>query len=122
MTEHIHGIAKDVSRLIESAEVTTDQALIAIANLVAGTTQARLDSGLTAKEGRATILRLQRALDAVISAGNHVVRAHGDCFDRYVELASGDVHPTTEYITQARARDAAARARRIEEDQPVVFA
>lgn len=101
--QEIHEIAREVSGLIREAEEATDNAVVAIANLMAGAVKARRRAGVRSVTGQPTLLRLNRALDRVINGGSDVLRVHGDLHGHYSEEARGDTHPyTDETFTSAK--------------------
>jgi len=81
----VHEIAHDVTDLILVAEEAADNAVVAIANLMAGAVQARRRAGVVGATGQPTLLRLKRALDRVIDGGSDVMRVHGELHGQYAE-------------------------------------
>ena len=110
---HVHTVAEDVSALIAKAELATDESIAAVANLIAGTAQARVRVGVLSAEAHPTLLRLQRALNRAIDSNGDLVRAHGELSHRYDELASGDTHPYTVKHAQAGMNQPAAAPARL---------
>lgn len=99
--EAVHNVADDVSALIAKAEIATGESIAALANLIAGATQARVRVGVLSAQAHPTLLRLQRALSRAIDSNGDIVRAHGELSHRYEVLASGDTHPYTATSAEA---------------------
>ena len=109
MSEVIHEIAAEMSPLILAAEEAMEDAMVAVANLMAGTVAKRREVGLLPIENQPTVLLLHRALTQTIESSGRVLRAHGKIEKQYQALASGDTHPLTRENVE---KGAAAAARR----------
>lgn len=96
-----HEVAEEMSVLIAKAELANDQTIAAVANLIAGTAQSRARVGVLSAEAHPTLLRLQRSLSRAIESNGDLVRAHGELYERYHELAAGDTHPYTKTLAAA---------------------
>lgn len=95
MSEHIHEIAAEVSPLVLAADEAMEDAVVAIANLMAGTVSRRREAGILPADAQPTMLLLHKALSQTIETQNSVLRVHGKLEDQYRTLASGDVHGIT---------------------------
>lgn len=109
MSEIIHEVAAEMSPLVVAAEEAMEDAVVAIANLIAGAVARRRQVGMLPVEAQPTVLLLQRALDHTIESNGIVLRAHGSLEAHYKTLASGDTHPVTREFVQASAATAARR-------------
>lgn len=111
MSEFIHEIAAEVSPLVLAAEEATEDAVVAIANLMAGAIAKRREAGILHAKAQPTVLLLHKALGQVIDSKSNVLRAHGHLEDQYKTLASDDVHPITVEGVQRSAEKATHRRR-----------
>ena len=112
MSEHLHDVAAELSPMILAAEEAIEDAMVAVAALMAGTVAKRRAVGMLPAEAQPTVLMLQQALSHTIRSGNMVLRAHGRFEEQYRTLANGDTHPLTREAVQNRAATLAGR------DQP----
>jgi hypothetical protein len=106
MSEHIHELASEVSPLVHAAEVAMEDAVVALANLMAGTVARRRQAGIMPAAAQPTVLLLHRALSQAIEGGNTMLRVHGKLEDQYRTLASDDLHPLSEDAVTGQARSA----------------
>lgn len=111
MSDQIHELASEVSPLVHAAEVAMEDAVIALANLMAGAVARRREAGIKPAAAQPTVLLLHRALTQTIEGGNTVLRVHGKLEEQYRALASDDVHPWSDDEVRNRA-SAAARGRK----------
>lgn len=111
MSEHIHELAAEVSPLVHAAEVAMENAVVAIANLMAGAVARRREAGIMPAAAQPTVLLLHRALTQTIEGGSTVLRIHGKLEDQYRTLASDDIHPLSEEAVLGQARAARPVAR-----------
>jgi hypothetical protein len=110
MSKFIHEIAADVSPLVLAAEEAMEDAVVAIANLMAGAVAKRREAGVLPAHAQPTVLLLHKALTQTIESKSNVLRVHGKLEDQYRTLASDDVHPLTLEGVQ-RTAEAATRHR-----------
>jgi hypothetical protein len=108
MSEHIHELAAEVSPLVHAAEVAMEDAVVALANLMAGAVARRREAGIMPAAAQPTVLLLHRALGQAIQGGSTMLRVHGKLEDQYRTLASDDLHPLSEDAVQGQARSAPA--------------
>lgn len=104
MSEHIHDLASEVSPLVHAAEVAVEDAVVAIANLMAGAVARRRKAGIMPAAAQPTVLLLHRALTQTIQGGNTMLRAHGSLEGQYRTLAADDLHPLSEDAVQGHAQ------------------
>ncbi len=71
-------IASRVVRTIPVAEKSVDDAIAALADLMAAIVRARWEAGVPASTGQATILRLAKAQMQLVEVSNNVLRVHGE--------------------------------------------
>ncbi|WP_448662508.1 hypothetical protein ACG3SL_17855 [Sphingomonas sp. CJ20] len=103
MSNDIHELAAEVSPLIHAAEVAMEDAVVAIANLMAGAVAKRRQAGIMPAAAQPTVLMLHRALSQAIEGGSTVLRVHGKLEDQYRVLASDDIHPLSEDAVRGQA-------------------
>lgn len=103
MPEPLHDVAAELSPMILAAEEAIEDAVVAVASLMAGTVAKRRAVGMLPAEAQPTVLMLQQALSHTIRSGNIVLRAHGRFEQQYRTLANGDTHPLTREGVQNRA-------------------
>jgi hypothetical protein len=104
MSEHIHELAAEVSPLVHAAEMAMEDAVVALANLMAGAVARRREAGIMPAAAQPTVLLLHRALTQTIEGGSTMLRVHGKLEDQYRTLASDDLHPLSEEAVLGHAR------------------
>lgn len=93
MSESINLTAARLQRQVPAAETRIDDAMIAIASLMACVVSARRDiAGVPVVKGQATIQRLAKVQMALVDASGDVLRVHGDLADIARETAGLDMH------------------------------
>ncbi|MEI9851557.1 MAG: hypothetical protein WDN24_12750 [Sphingomonas sp.] len=112
MSEHIHEVASEVSPLVQAAEEAMEDAVIAIANLMAGAVAKRREAGILPAEAQPALLLLHRALTSTIEGNSSMLRVHGKLEEQYRTLAADDVHPFTLEAVQRTAVEANRQRRR----------
>ena len=106
MSEFIHEIAAEVSPLVLAADEAMEDAVVALANLMAGAVAKRREAGILPAHAQPTVLLLHRALTQTIESQSNVLRVHGKLADQYRTLASDDVHAITVENVQRSAERA----------------
>lgn len=109
MSELIHEIAGEVSPLVQAAEEAMEDAVVAIANLMAGAVARRREAGVLPAQAQPALLMLHRALTSTIEGSNDVLRVHGKLEEQYKITAADDVHPFTVEGVQRTAEQASRR-------------
>lgn len=77
---------------VTTAEAGVDQAMIAVANLIATVLQARRETGVEANTGQCEVVRLVRAQSSLVTASSDVLRVHKRLADLHRTVAGGDIH------------------------------
>ncbi|WP_263588882.1 hypothetical protein [Sphingopyxis sp. GC21] len=76
---------------VPAAEAKVDDAIIALSSLMTSMVTARRESGVPAKTGQATILRLAKAQMSLVDVSSDVLRIHGDLIEIGKETGSYDL-------------------------------
>lgn len=84
-------MAARLQRDVPAAEAKVDDAIIALSSLMTSMVTARRESGVPAKTGQATILRLAKAQMSLVDISNDVLRIHGDLIEIGKETGSYDL-------------------------------
>ncbi len=93
MSKSINDAATRLGRQVPHAELSIDDALIAVSVLMTSIVTARRDvADIPAARGQAAIRRLAKAQAALIDASGDVLRVHGDLRSIGRELAGYDLH------------------------------
>jgi hypothetical protein len=93
MSNSLSNTAARLGRDVPLAELSIDDALIAVSVLMTSMVTARRDvADLPAARGQAAIRRLAKAQAALIDASGDVLRVHGDLRSIGRELAGYDLH------------------------------
>lgn len=81
---------------IQPAEATVDDAMIAVAHLMATMIEARRQTGAASHTGQHAVMRLAKAQVTLVGVSSDVLRVHRDLIDIHREVAGGDVHEKCE--------------------------
>ena len=92
MSDKMSVMAARLQRDVPNAEASIDEALIAVSALMTSVVTARRETGVPAKTGQATILRLAKAQMSLVEVGGDVLRIHGELADIGQERAGYDLH------------------------------
>lgn len=93
MSKSISDAATRLGRQVPLAELSIDDALIAVSVLMTSIVTARRNvADIPAARGQAAIRRLAKAQAALIDASGDVLRVHGDLRSIGRELAGYDLH------------------------------
>ncbi|WP_439486481.1 hypothetical protein [Blastomonas fulva] len=93
MPVSVTDTAARLSRDVPLAELSIDDALIAVSVLMTSIITARRETpDVPAARGQATIRRLAKAQTALIDASGEVLRVHGDLRSLAREVAGYDLH------------------------------
>ena len=110
MSESINIMAARLQHQVPAAEIRIDDAMIAIASLMASVVTARRDTaGVPPVQGQATIRRLARMQTALVEVSGDALRVHGDLADIARETAGLDMHECPSIAADGADRPAAAR-------------
>lgn len=91
MPQSIPVMAARLEREVPAAEAKVDDAIIALASLMTSMVTARRETGVPARTGQASILRLAKAQMSLVSVSSDVLRVHGDLLDIGKEMGSYDL-------------------------------
>ena len=109
MSESINLTAARLQRQVPAAETRIDDAMIAVASLMACVVSARRDTtGVPLVKGQATIQRLAKVQMALVDASGDVLRVHGDLADIAREPAGLDRHECPSTAIEGAEQPAAA--------------
>jgi hypothetical protein len=88
----IHTAALRIGRQVPETETMLDEALLSVSSLIATLVQARMDTGVPAATGQATLARLAKAQMSLVTVSSNVLRAHRDLV-KIAEVHAGmDLH------------------------------
>ncbi|MGB7408713.1 MAG: hypothetical protein WA908_09410 [Pontixanthobacter sp.] len=85
-----------IAREIQDAEAKLDEALIGQASLLTTIINARRETGGEPFEGHATLLRLHKSQQALLSAGGDLARVHAGLKEIQIEKGIFDECPPNE--------------------------
>lgn len=91
MSQNIAAMTARLQREVPNAETSIDDALIAVASLMTSVVTARRESGVPAKTGQGTIIRLARAQMSLVEVSGDILRAHGELVEIGRETAGYDL-------------------------------
>lgn len=91
MPQTIAAITARLARDVPHAETAIDAALIAVSSLMTSVVTARRETGVPAKTGQGTILRLARAQMSLAAVSGDILRAHGELAEIGKETAGYDL-------------------------------
>lgn len=91
MPQSIPLMAARLEREVPAAEAKVDDAIIALSSLMTSMVTARRESGVPAKTGQSTILRLAKAQMSLVHVSSDVLRVHGDLLDIGKVMGSYDL-------------------------------
>jgi len=94
MSYQIKIASDQIKQDMPHTEVSIDQALISVSNLLATLVQARVDTGVPAATGQIAVRRLAKAQMALVEASSDVLRVHGELQKVGREFAGMDLHET----------------------------
>ena len=106
MTNMIDRNAALIAGEIPNTEARIDDALLAVSNLISTLVQARLETGVPAATGQASLIRLAKAQMSLVSVSSDVLRVHGELLDINKEFGGLDVHecPKTAQADQEKPK------------------
>lgn len=108
MSESINLTAARLQHQVPTAETRIDDAMIAVASLMASVVSARRDTaGVPPVKGQATIHRLAKVQLALVDASGDVLRVHGDLAEIAREAAGLDMHECPSVAIDGAERPAA---------------
>ena len=109
MSESINIMAARLQHQVPAAEIRIDDAMIAIASLMASVVTARRDTaGVPPVRGHATIRRLARMQTALVEVSGDALRVHGDLADIARETGGLDMHECPSVAADGAGRPVAA--------------
>ena len=109
MSNSISDTATRLGRDVPLAELSIDDALIAVSVLMTSIVTARRDvANVPAVRGQAAIRRLAKAQSALIDASGDVLRVHGDLRSIGREIAGYDLHECPKLAGEATHLQAVA--------------
>ncbi|ALC11438.1 hypothetical protein [Sphingopyxis sp. 113P3] len=91
MSDTFAAMAARLQREIPNAENRVDDSLIALSSLMTSVVTARRATGVPAKTGQRTILRLAKAQLSLVEVGGELLRAHGELAEIGKETAGYDL-------------------------------
>lgn len=91
MSENIAATTARLQRAVPNAEIRIDEALIAVSALMTSVVTARRETGVPAKTGQGTILRLAKAQMSLVQVSGDILRAHGELVEIGKETAGYDL-------------------------------
>lgn len=86
MSHSMSLMAAHLQRDVPAAEAKVDDAIIALSSLMTSMVTARRETGVSAKTGQATIIRLAKAQMSLVGVSNDVLRVHGDLIEIGIEI------------------------------------
>ncbi|MGL5837071.1 MAG: hypothetical protein ACRCY3_01065 [Sphingorhabdus sp.] len=92
MSKIIADCAEEIGVAIPQTEAAIDDAMFAVANLMATLVKARKDSGVPGSTGQATLMRLAKTQISLVGVSNDVLRVHGDMLDVGKIYSVADMH------------------------------
>jgi Arc/MetJ family transcription regulator len=109
MSESINLTAARLQHQVPSTEIRIDDAMIAVASLMASVVTARRDTaGVPPVKGHATIRRLARMQTALVEVSGDALRVHSDLVDIGRETGGLDMHECPSVAVEGSERQAAA--------------
>lgn len=109
MSESINIMAARLQRQVPAAENRIDDAMIAVASLMASVVTARRDTtGVPAVKGHTAIHRLAKMQLALVGVSGEALRVHGELSDIARETAGLDMHECPAVASDTSAHAAAA--------------
>lgn len=91
MSENIAAMTARLQLAVPQAEIRIDDALIAVSALMTSVVTARRATGVPAKTGQGTILRLAKAQMSLVEVSGDILRAHGELAEIGAETAGYDL-------------------------------
>lgn len=91
MPENIAAMTARLQRAVPHAEISVDDALIAVSSLMTSVVTARRVTGVPAKTGQGTIIRLAKAQMSLVEVSGDILRAHGELVEIGRETAGYDL-------------------------------
>lgn len=91
MSENIAAMTARLQRDVPNAEISIDDALIAVSSLLTSVVTARRATGVPAKTGQGTIIRLAEAQMSLVKVSGSILRAHGELAEIGKETAGYDL-------------------------------
>lgn len=91
MSHNIAAMTARLEREVPNAETSIDDALIAVSSLITSVVTARRVTGVPAKTGQGTIIRLAEAQMSLVKLSGSILRAHGELADIGKETAGYDL-------------------------------
>ena len=91
MSQNIAAMAARLHRDVPNAEISIDDALIAVSSLTTSVVLARRETGAAAKTGQGTIIRLVKAQMSLVEVSGSILRAHSELADIGKETAGYDL-------------------------------
>lgn len=109
MSESINLTAARLKHQVPSTENRIDDAMIAVASLMASVVTARRDTkDVPAAKGHATIRRLARMQTALVGVSGDALRVHSELVDIGREAAGLDMHECPAVAVEGTERSIAA--------------
>lgn len=96
MSDNFSAMAARLQRAVPNAEIRLDDALIAVSALMTSVVTARRETGVPAKTGQGTILRLAKAQMSLVEVSGDILRAHGELVEIGIETAGYDLRECPE--------------------------
>ena len=78
MSDQIKIAEAQIGRELPETELSVDQALVSVSELMATLVQARINTGVPAATGQLAIRRLAKAQSALVDASTDVLRVHDE--------------------------------------------
>lgn len=91
MSDKFAAMAARLQREVPNTEGRVDETLIAMSSLMTSVVTARRKTGVPAKTGQGTILRLAKAQLSLVEVGGEILRVHGELAEIGKETAGYDL-------------------------------
>ncbi len=91
MSNELTAMTARLQREVPIAETRIDDALIAVSSLMTSVVTARRVTGVAAKTGQGTIIRLAKAQLSLVEVSGDILRAHGELAEIGKETAGYDL-------------------------------
>lgn len=91
MSDKFAAMAARLQREVPNTEGRVDETLIAMSSLMTTVVTARRETGVPAKTGQGTILRLAKAQLSLVEVGGEILRVHGELAEIGKETAGYDL-------------------------------
>lgn len=101
MSNSLTAMAARLQRDVPNAEARIDDAMIAMSSLMKSMVTARRETGVPAKTGHTSILRLAKAQVSLVEVSGDVLRVHGELTEVGRETAGLDLHECPALATAA---------------------